>query len=75
MRKKIRFKEWKLIEQGLKELGDKRTDSLLIERGTTLNTLAVNPLLRSPLGGSFFSNSSLLILPNPFSSDTPIPFL
>jgi len=49
-------------------------DSLLIERETTLNTLVGAPL-KSPLGGLFFSNPSLLMLPNPFSSNTPIPFL
>jgi len=40
----------------------------------TLSTLVAAPLM-SPLGNSFFSNSSLLMLPNPFSSNTPIPFL
>ena len=49
-------------------------DSLLIERETTLNTLAGAPL-GSPLGNLFFSNPFLLMLPNPFSSNTPIAFL
>ena len=49
-------------------------DSPLIERETTLNTLAGAPL-GSPLGDLFFSNPFLLILPNPFSSNIPIPFL
>ena len=40
----------------------------------TLSSLAIAPP-KSPLGGLFFSNPSLLILPNPFSSNTPIPFL
>ena len=61
------------MEQGLQELSDEKTDSLLTERETTPNTLVVNPL-GSPLGNSFFGNPSLLILPNPFSSDTSIPF-
>jgi len=49
-------------------------DSLLIEREITLSSLVATPL-RSPLGDLFFSNPSLLILPNLFSSNTPIPFL
>jgi len=53
---------------------DKRKDSSLLEVETTLSNVVVAPL-RSPLGNSFFSNPSLLILPNPFSSNTPIPFL
>jgi len=28
VREKVRSKEWKLVEQGLAELGDERTDSL-----------------------------------------------
>jgi len=43
-------------------------------KGTTLNSLAV-ALPGSPLGNLFFSNPFLLILPNLFSSNTPIPFL
>jgi len=49
-------------------------DFFLIERETTPNILVGAPL-RSPLGDLFFSDSSLLILPNPFSSNTSIPFL
>jgi len=49
-------------------------DSLLTKREITLSSLAIVPL-RSPLGNLFFSNPSLLILPNLFSSNTPIPFL
>jgi hypothetical protein len=48
-------------------------DSLLIEREITLSSL-VAASLRSPLGNLFFSDPSLLILPNLFSSNTPIPF-
>jgi len=47
---------------------------LSIVRETTPNTLAGAPP-ESPLGSLFFGNSSLLILPNPFSSNTPLPFL
>jgi len=49
-------------------------DSLLIEKETDLSNSAT-ALLRSPLGNLFFSNPSLLILPNLISSNTPIPFL
>jgi len=49
-------------------------DPFLVERETTLSTLVAAPP-KSPLGGSFFNNPSLLILPNLFSSNTPIPFL
>jgi len=48
-------------------------DSLPIVRETTLSSSAIIP--KSPLGGSFFSNPSLLILLNLFSSNNPIPFL
>jgi len=41
---------------------------------TTLSNLAAVPP-KSLLGGLFFSNPSLLILPNLFSSNTSIPFL
>ena len=40
----------------------------------TLSSLVIVPP-KSPLSGLFFSNPSLLILPNLFSSNTPIPFL
>ena len=40
---------------------------------TLSNKVAIPPI--SPLGNSFFSNPSLLILPNLISSNTPIPFL
>ena len=43
-------------------------------REITLNTLAGAPF-ESPLGSLFFSDFSLLILPNLFSFNTPIPFL
>jgi len=48
-------------------------DSLPTKRETTLSSSAGAPL-RSPLGDSFFSDPSLLMLPNPFSSNTPVPF-
>jgi len=41
---------------------------------TILSSLVIVPP-KSPLGSLFFSNPSLLILPNLFSSNTPIPFL
>jgi hypothetical protein len=41
----------------------------LIEWQITLNSAVAAPP-KSPLGGSFFSNPSLLILPNLFSSDS-----
>jgi hypothetical protein len=72
VREKVRSKEWKLVEQGLQELGDERTDSLP-GQGTSPSSSVVAPP-ESPLGGSFFGDPSLSILPNPFSSDTPIPF-
>jgi len=53
---------------------DKRKDFYLIGIETTLSSVVVAPL-RSPLGTSFFSNSSLLILPNLISFNTPAPFL
>ena len=62
------------MEQGLRELGNKRTDSPPTVRKTTPNTLVVDPP-GSPLGNLFFGNPSLLILPDPFSSNTPLPFL
>ena len=49
-------------------------DSPLIAEKTALSTLVAAPL-RSPLGNLFFSNPSLLILPNLLSFNTPIPFL
>jgi len=61
------------VEQGLQELGNKRA-VLSPKQETTPNTLVGAPL-KSPLGSLFFSDPSLLILLNPFSSDTPIPFL
>jgi len=45
-----------------------------LEKETTLSNIVV-ALPRSPLSDSFFGNSSSLVLPNLFSSNTPIPFL
>jgi len=53
---------------------DKKKDSYLIETEITLSNMAVAPF-RSPLNNLFFSNPSLLILPNLISSNTSIPFL
>jgi len=49
-------------------------DFLLIEKETDPSSL-VTTLLRSPLGNLFFSDPSLLILPNLISSDTSVLFL
>jgi len=49
-------------------------DSLLIEKEIDPSSSAI-ALLGSPLGNLFFSNPSLLMLPNLISSNTPIPFL
>jgi len=49
-------------------------DSLLIEKEIDLSSSAIT-LLKFPLGNLYFSNPSLLILPNLISSNTPIPFL
>jgi hypothetical protein len=49
-------------------------DSYQLGKETVLNSLAGVPPI-SPLDDSFFSNPSLLILPNLFSSNTPVPFL
>ena len=49
-------------------------DSLLAGEESIPSSVVAAPL-RSPLDDLFFSNPSLLILPNPFSSNTPIPFL
>jgi len=49
-------------------------DFLLLAKEITLSSLVV-ALPGSPLGNLFFNNSSLLILPNLFPSNTPIPFL
>ena len=77
--KKGCFKEWRFIKQGLQELEAKeaKIDSAL-EVAETVYTLVVvsstNPAYLLPLTNSFIF-SSFLILPNPFSSNTPIPFL
>ena len=49
-------------------------DSFPVERKTVLSTLVAAPFV-SPLGNLFFSDPSLLILPNLFFSNTSIPFL
>jgi len=75
VREKVRSKEWKLVEQGLAELGDERTDSLQPEKETTPSSSEVFRPPESPLGGSFFGDPSLSMLPDLLSSDTPVPFL
>jgi len=49
-------------------------DSLLTKKEIDLSSSAT-AFFRSPLGNLFFSDSSLLILPNIISFNTPIPFL
>jgi len=71
--KKVRFKKWKLVQQGLSKLGNKKMD-FSPTRETTLSSLVIAPL-GSPLGDMFFGDPFLLILPNLLSSNTPIPFL
>ena len=79
VRKKVRSKELYLVEQGLSKLEAKeaKMDSSPKE-AEIVYTLAVDPLdnpayllpLTNPFIFSFF-----LMLPNPFSFNTPIPFL
>jgi len=75
----VRFKELKLAKQGFRKLKAKeaKTDSNLKEAETTC-TLVVDPVddlaYLSPLT-NLFVFGSFSILPNPFSSDTLIPFL
>jgi len=73
---KVRFKEFRLVKQGLRELEveEAKADLYLLVRETTLSSLVGAPL-RSPLGDLFFCDFFLLMLSNPFSSNTPIPFL
>jgi len=47
---------------------------VFLKKEITLSNMVV-ALFRSPLGNSFFSDFSLLILPNLFSFNTSIPFL
>ena len=49
-------------------------DSLLVGEEIILSSVVATPS-KSPLDNSFFSNFSLLILPNLVSSNTSIPFL
>jgi hypothetical protein len=72
VREKVRSKEWKLVEQGLQELGDERTDFRQSGKETTPNSLAGAPPV-SPLDDSFFGDP-LSMLPDLISSDTPVPF-
>ena len=77
--KKVYSKEWRLIEQGLYKLKleEAKKDSNLGEAEITY-TLVVDPVdnlaYLLPLTNPFIF-SSFLILPNLFSSNTPIPFL
>ena len=75
----MRSKKLRLVEQGLLELKAKKakTDSNLEEAETTHTPVVDpvdNPARLSPLTDPFIFGS-FLMLPDPFSSDTPVPFL
>ena len=75
----MRLKEWCLVEQGLRKLKlEEAKKDFVLEEAETTYTPAVdpvdNPARLSPLANLFIF-SSFLMLPNPFSSNTPIPFL
>ena len=77
--KKVRSKELKLTKQGLRKLKAKeaKTDSSLEEAETTYMLVVDpvdNPARLLPLTNPFIF-SSFLMLPNLFSSNTPVPFL
>ena len=79
MRKKVCFKELCLAKQGLRKLKAKeaKMDSVLEEAETVYILVVVsfnNLAYLLPLTNPFIF-SSFSILPNPFSSNTPIPFL
>jgi len=65
IRKKVRLKEWKLIQQGLCELENEKRGFSLKDLETVLYSLVVGSLstLRSPLTDLFF-NPSFSLLPN-----------
>jgi hypothetical protein len=77
--KKVRLKEWRLAEQGLRKLKleEAKMDSVR-EEAEIVRTPVVdpvdNPARLSPLTNPFVF-SSFSIIPNLFSSNTPIPFL
>ena len=75
----MRSKELHLVEQGLSKLKAKeaKIDSNPKEVETVYTPIVDplnNPAYLLPLTNLFIF-SSFLILPNPFSSNTPIPFL
>jgi hypothetical protein len=78
VREKVRSKEWRLAEQGLRELeaeeAKKGSDQ---EEAEATRTPAVDPLdspsRLSPSTDSFVFGS-FSMLPDPFSCDTPVPF-
>jgi len=76
VREKVRSKELRLVKQGLAKLEaeEAKMGSAPIAKETELNMLVVDPP-KSPLTALFFGELLLLMLPNLFSSDTPIPFL
>ena len=75
----MRSKELKLAKQGLRKLKAKeaKIDSNLEEAETTYTPIVDpvdNPARLSPLTNPFIF-SFFLMLPNPFSFNTPVPFL
>ena len=79
MRKKVRFKEFCFAKQGLYKLKAKeaKKDCSLKVAETAYILVVASPnnlAYLLPLTNSFIF-SSFLILPNPFSFNTPIPFL
>jgi hypothetical protein len=75
----VRLKKWRLAKQGLYKLKleEAKMDSVL-EEAETVYTPVVDPVdnlaYLLPLTNPFIFNS-FSIIPNPFSSNTPIPFL
>jgi hypothetical protein len=79
VRKKVRLKEWRLAEQGLRKLkAEEAKTDFVQEEAETARTPVVdpvdNPARLLPLTDPFVF-SSFLVIPNPFSSNTPVPFL
>jgi hypothetical protein len=75
----VRLKEWRLAKQGLCKLKlEEAKMDFVQEEAEIVYTPVVdpvdNPAYLSPLTNLFIF-SSFSIIPNPFSSNTPIPFL
>jgi hypothetical protein len=78
VREKVRSKEWRLAEQGLRELEleEAKMDSVR-EEAETVRTPVVDPVddpARLSPSTDPFVFGSFSMMPDPFSSDTPIPF-